>query len=83
MKATTKATINFMYFGHNYPYNFIFEVWGGSPLSEEPSLAKHLQDKFSVMYERYGTMTFFRWFMELDGRNKEILVEWIDQNYKG
>ena len=73
--SNSEAINKFMYFGHNYPSGFILKVWEGS-------LGKHLESKFHSMYERYGTMTFFRWFMELDDLNKDILIEWIETNYK-
>ena len=69
----------FMMFGYNYPSNFITEVWGNN----HGSMANHLQGKFSDTYARVGTMAFFRWFMELDQQNKEILVDWIEANYRG
>ena len=68
--------INFMYFGHNYPYDFIKKVW-----SEDLNLAQHLLNKFNSMYENYGTMTIFRWFMDLDKENQEILINWVENNY--
>lgn len=70
-----EATRNFMYFGHNYPSNFISQIWG-------EGMANHLQSKFHSMYERKGTMTFFSWFMELDSTNQEILTDWVEKNYK-
>ena len=70
-----ESTRNFMYFGHNYPSNFISQIW-------EEGMANHLQSKFHSMYERKGTMTFFSWFMELDSTNQEILTGWIEKNYK-
>tara|TARA_R110000803_G_scaffold167356_1_gene230571 strand:+ start:133 stop:366 length:234 start_codon:yes stop_codon:yes gene_type:complete len=70
-----EAILNFMYFGHNYPSNFISQVWG-------EGMANHLQSKFHSMYERKGTLTFFSWFMELDSTNQGILTNWIEKNYK-
>lgn len=75
MKTNSEAIIKFMYFGHNYPQGFITKVWQGS-------LGQHFQDKFSSMYQRWGTLTFFRWYMELSDDNKEILNDWIEANYK-
>ena len=68
------SIVKFMYFGHNYPNGFISNIWGGQ-------MAKHLESKFSTMYERKGTLTFFSWFMELDNSNREILINWIEENY--
>ena len=75
--SNSEAIINFMYFGHNYPHDFISKVWG-----DDSSMSQHLADKFSSMYSEYGTMTIFRWFMELDHINKNILLDWISDNYK-
>jgi hypothetical protein len=73
-----EAIINFMYFGHNYPANFISKVWGIGSTS-----AKHLEGKFHSMYEQKGTLTFFSWFMELDNDNKDVLINYIHNNYRG
>lgn len=73
--ANQLSTRNFMYFGHNYPSNFISQVW-------EEEMANHLQSKFKSIYEYRGTLTFFSWFMELDSENQEILIDWIEKNYK-
>jgi hypothetical protein len=73
--TNSEAIVKFMYFGHNYPHGFITKVWEGS-------LGVHLEAKFSSMYQRYGTMTFFSWFMELDEGNKDRLTSWIEANYK-
>jgi len=77
------STLNFMYFGHNFPYDFIYKVWGGTYGQKEPCLSKHLNDKFSAFFKDYGTMTFFRWFMELDDTNKKKLFDWVEANYVG
>jgi len=73
--TNSNAIINFMYFGHNYESDFIIKVFGNH-------LGNHLQSKFNTMYSKYGTLTFFRWYMELDNGNKELLNNWIEQNYK-
>ena len=67
---------NFMYFGHNYDHDFIEKAW-----QHDTFLTKHLREKFHSMYDRYGTMTFFRWYMELDDNNKHVLAHWININY--
>jgi hypothetical protein len=80
----SKSIINFMYFGHNYPHNFIAKAWAGKETlteDDEYSLADHLTKKFHTMYEKHGTLTFFRWYMELDNGNKEILNDYIADNY--
>lgn len=75
-----EAVNKFMFFGYNFQHNFIEEVW-----KSEPSLANHLRSKFDSFAKQLGsgTMGYFRWFMELDNGNKEQLVNWITENYKG
>lgn len=77
METNYDFTIRFMYFAHNYSHNFIQKAWG-----ENTPLADHLQSKFITMYDKHGTLTIFRWFMELDHTNKAVLLHWIDFNYK-
>ena len=76
MTHSNRKVINFMYFGNNYPHDFIEKCW-----NYDKRLADHLRDKFSDFYLRYTTYTFFRWFMELDEGNKIHLLEWITHNY--
>jgi hypothetical protein len=75
-----EAINKFMYFAHNFGYNFIEEVW-----KSEPNMANHLRSKFNSYAQQQGNGTngFFRWFMELDNGNKETLTDWIGANYKG
>ena len=77
MTNSNRKVINFMYFGHNYPHDFIEKCW-----DDDKRLADHLREKFTVFYSRYTTSTFFKWFMELDERNKVRLLEWITYNYE-
>lgn len=83
--TNTESITNFMYFGHNYPHNFISRVWAGKELlteEDEYSLSRHLDNKFHTMYKKHGTLTFFIWYMELDNDNKAILNSYIEDNYK-
>tara|TARA_B110000503_G_scaffold82198_1_gene125473 strand:- start:95 stop:403 length:309 start_codon:yes stop_codon:yes gene_type:complete len=73
--TNSQAISNFMYFGHNFPHDFILKVWGGG-------MGNHLKSKFNNMAERHGTMTFFSWFMELDEVNKKLLTNWVEKNYR-
>jgi len=68
----------FMFFGHNYNSNFISKVYG-----DKSVMGNHLQNKFSNLYEKYSTLTFFIWYMELDDTNKELLQNYIKTKYKG
>ena len=77
MADQTKLAIKLMYFGNNYPHDFIDQVW-----DMNKHLAEHLKIKFGAMYSNYGTMTFFRWFMELSDGNKTMLINWISENYR-
>jgi len=71
-----------IWFGLNYNYNFIDKCW-----SDDPCLANHLKDKFSICTEglhkmsnvnsriRYGVMT--RFITMLDNANREKLYKYI------
>jgi hypothetical protein len=76
---TTKHdnTINFVYFMHNYPHGFIFQVWSGS-------LAEHFNNKFNNLCERHkkSNTAFLHFFTELDTDNQNILLTWVNANYK-
>lgn len=72
-----KAIYRFVMFGFNYYPGFINKVW-----ENEPYLAKHLSEKFSYYYSKYGPEAVMNtFFVNLDPRNQEKLVKWIDQNY--
>jgi hypothetical protein len=71
-----KSVVNFMYFGLNYPGDFIMEVW-----KDDPRLAVHFKEKFIVSYSRFGTFAFYSWFFELSTDHQATLIRWIDQNY--
>lgn len=67
----------FVMFGQNYSHQFIAKVWSGS-------IAAHLQSKFDGYYDSHGStgvMTAF--FCGLSQDNQDILIEWIEKNYKG
>ena len=76
MKNNHKAVINFMFFGNNYPHDFIEQVWKGNQL-----MIDHLRLKFTHLYRMHTTRAFYIWFMELDHFRKEELLSWIDDNY--
>jgi hypothetical protein len=45
---------------------------------------KHIESKFQGYCRDFhgnGTQGFFKWFMELDGTNKDIVLSWIEINY--
>ena len=77
-----KQTINFVYFTANFPSNFIEQVWEGNQ-----HLIDHLTAKFNSIVKRadegfVSPGTFLKFVFELDGENKETLVEWVENNYK-
>ena len=50
--TNTEAIINFMYFGHNYPHNFIAKVWAGKETLTDTSLNNNtIVDEFSILDE--------------------------------
>lgn len=70
-----------IYFGFNYPHNFIQKAFEGKVAQH---IINHLQDKFGGMYETYGARAVFgMFFVNLDNENQATLIDWIDNNYKG
>jgi hypothetical protein len=66
-------------FGFNYPHNFISNVWGA-----DTYMTKHLQSKFTTLYDSVGSKAVFNCFYcQLDSNNQTILIDWILANYKG
>lgn len=74
-----KSPINkFVYFGYNYPQNFIEQIWG------ESGISTHLQSKFDKAYQSAGAGgAMNRFYVELDEGNKMMLEEYIINNYRG
>jgi len=72
-------TINFMYFANNFHHDWIDSIW-----RPETSLHNHLYEKWRNLCTNNsygGTANFLTFFMQLDGGNKEMLLDWIRQNY--
>ncbi len=75
-----EAVLNFAYFTANFPSDFIEKAW-----NDEPHLAQHLHEKILGYAKDEGFIsagTFMKWFFDLDAENKEILINWIQNNYK-
>ena len=68
-------TINFMYFAHNFKGEHLTNIF--KLLGNE----EHFNDKFHSMRGDSGTEKFFRWFMELSDDNKEVVTNYVEQNY--
>lgn len=67
----------FVMFSFNYPHDFIQKAWEGW-------IVKHLESKFSSIYQKYGaTAVMSKFYTELDAENQEILINYILENYKG
>lgn len=63
---------NWVYFTFNYPMGFIKDVFD----------SKHIQDKFSESYERFGSIgALMNFWGNLDGDNRKKLSLWIKNNY--
>jgi hypothetical protein len=63
----------------NYDYDFIQKAW-----ANDPNMAHHLQNKFDSYYDvagSYGVMTKF--YLNLDGTNREILENYVLNNFRG
>ena len=66
------AMTKLAYFAHNFPWGFIEDVWGVGT-----HLGNHLQEK----YRLHGD--FWKWYMNLSDDNKDMLNEYVLNNYKG
>jgi len=78
-ESTNTPIHKFVYFSYNYPNDFIKKVWDGNE-----NLIKHLESKFSNIYDKYGSQqVMFRFYTELSGGNQKELENWIITNYKG
>jgi hypothetical protein len=63
---------NWVYFTFNYPHNFVKDAFD----------SKHLEEKFSSSYTRYGSVgVLMSFWANLDGDNRRILSLWIKNNY--
>ena len=63
---------NWVYFTFNYPMGFVKDAFG----------SKHLEEKFSSSYERFGSRgVCMSFWANLDGNNRIILALWIKNNY--
>lgn len=71
------AMNKWVFFAMNYPYDFIDKVWAG-----QTSLIAHLKGKFNAYYDDYGSRAVMNTFYcELDGANKQKLLNWVADNY--
>jgi len=73
--------IIFMYYANNFDHNWIDIVW-----SDNSHMHEHLTSKWNALNSTShvgGTMNFFKLFMQLDGKNRNKLCNWISANYKG
>lgn len=79
-EQNNKSPINkYAYFSFNYPNDFIEKAW-----VDNPNIAKHLRDKFTENYNKYGsTGAMNGFYINLDGDNQQILEDWIMNNYHG
>lgn len=80
MENITKLQKNLIYFGFNYPHNFIQKAFEGKVSNTH---IDHLWHKFEGMYDTYGSRAVFTmFFVNLDNENQETLLNWINENYK-
>ena len=67
-------------FGFNYSYGWIEEAFK----SRGKIMVDHLKGKFEVAYDVAGAHgSFFYFWAMLDKENKELLENWVMDNYKG
>jgi len=80
MEQLNKSPIHlWVYWGYNYPSDFIEKIWKGND-----HMIKHLTNKFKQIYNRHGPSGVMnKFYVELDNTNREILENWVLTNYKG
>lgn len=67
-------------FGFNYSSGWIEEAFK----SRGEIMVNHLKGKFKVAYDVAGAHgSFFYFWAMLDGENRELLENWVMDNYKG
>ncbi len=79
-KKTTKfSPIHlFVFFGFNYPHDFIEKVWGTD------AIGKHIKEKFNNCYRYHGSYSVMNsFYTELSAPNRRLLEAYILKNYKG
>jgi len=77
--AYYKVINHFVYFTFNYPNNFM-DAFG----HKDNHIRKHIEEKFDSYYKKYGSYgVMIKFWIELDGDNRNKLADWIKENYKG
>ena len=76
--ANYKMVRDFMFFGWNYPVDWIEKVWKGD------SIVKHLRKMFNgyCQEQKSSGHAYCEFFFYLDEKNKKKLISWITDNYK-
>lgn len=74
----TEAVLNFAYFTANFKPKFVEKCW-----ADDPHIIEHLNSKF--LSKSNGSFIdmggFMRFFMDLDKKNQEKFIIWINENY--
>lgn len=67
-------------FGFNFSHDFIEKAFA----KKGKVMVNHLRGKFSSCYNNYGSRAaFFVFWAELDNENRQMLEDWVMDNYKG
>ena len=81
-KTPLQIVTKWVMFGYNYnelgagPEDWIKKIWG------DTWMAQHLIGKFNEAYEYCGSRGVMNyWFSELDGTNRQILVDYFMEHY--
>lgn len=72
-----EAINKFVLYNYNFNTDFIDEIWSGN-------FAKHFKAKWKLYYDQAGengVLTLF--YVNLDGGNRKLLIEYIMNNFKG
>lgn len=67
-------------FGFNYPHDFVEKAFA----KKGSVMVNHLKEKFNSLYARYGSeASLFVFWANLDEGNRQILEDWVMDNFKG
>jgi len=76
--TNSQAITNFMYFAYNFTPNQLRGMFAAT------TVPTHLEEKFNDLCKRRGlngTQGIFAWFMELSQNNKDLVCQYVSDNY--
>jgi len=95
-QCESDAIIKFTYFANNFTGDFVEKVWGNGSLGQHlkdkwemlgqqlmafKTASQHIKDGNYYGHGLSGTENFYKFYMMLDSYNKELLNNYISNNY--